>query len=100
MPSRLAFLPKNSCPLFGMCAKELECLWLSSKVVRSAEELLFTYRLRGGASDKALFKRNGFCKSLSDFHWGDSIIFGHRFSVWGWAQTPRLPRALVREEII
>ena len=66
-----------------VCTKERECLWLFSEVVQGAEELLFTYRLRGGAWDKALFKSSGSCKTLSELHWTDAIVFGHRFSVWG-----------------
>ena len=60
-----------------VCAKESGCPWLSSEVVQSAEELLFTYRLRGGAWGKALFWPSGFCKSLSEVHRTDSIFFCH-----------------------
>ena len=58
-----------------VCAKERGCPWLSSEVVQSAEDVLFTYPLRGGAWDKALFRLSGFCMSLfvTDSSCGDGL---------------------------
>ena len=74
--------------------------WLSAPVAQDAPYRLRAFGLRGGAWDKALFRPAGFCSKLSELHWTSSIIFGSRFSVWGWSTSPDVARAMVTKEIL
>ena len=83
-----------------VCSAAHDPAWLAEDTVSEAEDLLYTYRLREGAWDKALYKPSGFCRNLFEFHWTDSIVFSHRFSVWGWAETLDISRAVVIAELM
>ena len=73
------------------------CPWLSYETVDHASDLMYRFRMQGGGCNKALFKPSGFCRTLAEIHWTDSIIFGNRFAVWGWSDTPAVARALLAD---
>ena len=74
--------------------------WLSAPAAHDAPYRLRAFGLRGGAWDKALFRPAGFWSKLFELHWTSSIIFGSRFSVWGWSTSPDIARAMVTKEIL
>ena len=74
--------------------------WLSAPVTQDAPCRLRAFRPRGGAWDKALFRPASFWSKLSELHWTSSILFGSRFSVWGWSTSPDIAKAMVTKEIL
>ena len=38
--------------------------------------------------DKRLFTISGVCKNLVDLHYYQDVIFGSKFTVWGWGSNP------------
>ena len=74
--------------------------WLSAPLAHAAPHRLRAFGLRGGAWDTALFRPAGFFSKLSELHWTSSIIFGSRFSIWGWSTSPDVAMAMVTREIL
>ena len=69
--------------------------WLSMDVVSAVSGILTGFKLRMGQWDKATFRMCAMCKVLDDMHIAQSVVFGDRFSVLGWALTPLQARASV-----
>ena len=67
--------------------------------MRNCPHCLRAFGLRGSIWDKALFKPAGFRSKVSEIRWTDSIIFGSRFSIWGWSPSPSVAKAMVTQEI-
>ena len=74
--------------------------WLDADVAADAPRHLRGFGLQGGGWDKALSRPAGLCSKLSESHLTDAIIFGNRFSVWGWSASPDVARAIVPQEIL
>ena len=74
--------------------------WLSEDTANEAREALRTLRIVGGCWDKMTHRQYGMCDILLEQHTLDSVLFGKKFALWGWGDTPAMARALALHEII
>ena len=54
----------------------------------------------GGVFDKKLHVASGVCRKLLDTHLLMDVIFGDKFSIWGWGATVRHAKVLAVKEIV
>ena len=74
--------------------------WLSEDTANEAREALRTLRIVRGCWDKMTHRQYGMCDVLLEQHTLDSVLFGKKFALWGWGDTPAMARALALHEII
>ena len=74
--------------------------WLSEDTANEATEAPRTLRIVGGCWDKMTHRQYGMCDVLLEQHTFDSVLFGKKFALWGWGDTPAMARALALHEII
>ena len=69
----------------------------------SIQHIAFTVHKAGivsGVFDKRLFTISGVYKNLGDMHYYEDVIFGSKFTVWGWGSNPFTARVLAVKEIL
>ena len=74
--------------------------WLTADAIAAARDTIWDLRLRTGQWDKQLHRNFGICRHLDDAKWLKNIIFGSRFSIWGWAHSVTEAKIVAMQHIL
>ena len=74
--------------------------WLNGSQIYGLRYDVSELQLRVTVWDKKLTKLGGLCSQLYDTRLLESTIFGSRFQLWGWADSPAIARLAITHMVI
>ena len=74
--------------------------WLDGGRAETFSDTLMSFGLVGGVWDKHPHRPYAVCSSLEEIKVCENILFGSKFSVWGWGETPSAAASITLEELI
>ena len=74
--------------------------WLDGERAETFSDTLMSFGLVGGVWDKHPHRPYAVCSSLEEIKVCEKILFGSKFSIWGWGDTPSAAACITLEELI
>ena len=87
--------------VWAQVKKEAEATpWMTDDTAKAACLYMRTLRLSGGCWDKFTHKQYAVCQNLMERRAVSDTLFGDRFQLWGWADTPVIAQAMTLDHIL